>query len=130
MSKSEIDAYLNELDEPKRETLEQLRQTILAIVPDAEQGMSYKVPAFRLEGKTIAGFAAFKNHLSYLPHSGRVISKLADATESYTKPKVPCTSRSTSRCLTTWSDSCWTSGWRRRLAESDSRVWRRAIAGA
>jgi hypothetical protein len=49
----------------------------MAIVPDAELCISYELPAFRLRGKTIAGFAAFKNHLSYLPHSGSVIPQLA-----------------------------------------------------
>jgi uncharacterized protein YdhG (YjbR/CyaY superfamily) len=87
MSKSEIDGHLSTLDEPKRATLSQLRDTIVAIVPDAEQGISYGVPAFRLEGKTIAGFAAFKSHLSYLPHSGSVIAQLAKETEGYTKTK-------------------------------------------
>ena len=87
MSKREIDEYLNTLDEPKRATLGQLRETIVAIVPDAEQGISYGVPAFRLDGKTIAGFAAFKNHLSYLPHSGSVIAQLAEETGDYTKTK-------------------------------------------
>jgi uncharacterized protein YdhG (YjbR/CyaY superfamily) len=87
MAKSEIDDYLRGLEEPKRSTLSQLRDTIVAMVPDADQGISYGVPAFRLEGKTIAGFAAFKNHLSYLPHSGRVIQRLESDTEAYTKTK-------------------------------------------
>jgi uncharacterized protein YdhG (YjbR/CyaY superfamily) len=87
MSKREIDEYLSTLDEPKRTTLGQLRDTIVAIVPDAEQGISYGVPAFRLDGKTIAGFAAFKNHVSYLPHSGSVIAQLAQETARYTKTK-------------------------------------------
>jgi hypothetical protein len=30
------------------------------------------MPAFKVQGKTVAGFAAFKNHLSYLPHSESV----------------------------------------------------------
>jgi uncharacterized protein YdhG (YjbR/CyaY superfamily) len=85
--KQEIDQYLGTLDEPKRATLAQLRDTIVAIVPDAEQCISYGMPAFKLEGKTIAGFAAFKNHLSYLPHSGSVIGGLAKETEGYTKTK-------------------------------------------
>jgi hypothetical protein len=40
--------------------------------------VSYRVPAFRVGGKTVAGFAAFKDHLSYLPFSGSVIGPLAD----------------------------------------------------
>jgi uncharacterized protein YdhG (YjbR/CyaY superfamily) len=87
MSKREIDEYLSTLDEPKRTTLGALRDTIVALVPEVEQGISYRVPAFRLEGKTIAGFAAFKNHLSYLPHSGSVITQLAEQTKGYTKTK-------------------------------------------
>jgi uncharacterized protein YdhG (YjbR/CyaY superfamily) len=87
MSENEIDRYLGTLDEPKRATLTELRDTIAALVPQAQQCISYGMPAFRLQGKTIAGFAAFKSHLSYLPHSGSVISQLAKETEGYTKTK-------------------------------------------
>jgi uncharacterized protein YdhG (YjbR/CyaY superfamily) len=83
MSASEIDAYLEALDEPGRSTLQNLRQTILQIVPDAEQCISYGLPAFRVQGKVVAGFAAFKNHLSYLPHSGSVLSQLGDEIAEY-----------------------------------------------
>ena len=76
MAKSEIDAYLASLPEPKRSTLELLRERILRVIPDAEQCISYGMPAFRVDGKVLAGFAAFKNHLAYLPHSGSVLSEL------------------------------------------------------
>ena len=79
MSGEEIDRYLQELDEVKRSTLEQLRRTILDLLPGAEQGLSYGVPAFRLDGKVIAGFSAAKHHLSYFPHSGTVLSSLQQA---------------------------------------------------
>jgi len=69
MSAAEIDEYLDHLDEPKRSTLMQLRRDILVVVPHAEQCISYAVPGFKVAGKTIA---AFKNHLSFLPHSGSV----------------------------------------------------------
>jgi uncharacterized protein YdhG (YjbR/CyaY superfamily) len=83
VSSQEIDLYLDALEEPKRTTLARLRQTILDIVPEAEQGISYGVPAFKVRGKTIAGFAAFKNHLSYLPHSGSVFPQLKDELKGY-----------------------------------------------
>ncbi len=83
MSRAEIDEYLADLEEPKRSTLRQLRQTILEVVPEAEEGISYRLPAFRLEGKVIAGFAAFKNHLSYLPHSGSVFPVLRRELSGY-----------------------------------------------
>jgi uncharacterized protein YdhG (YjbR/CyaY superfamily) len=83
VSAQEIDQYLEALEEPKRGTLALLRQRILDVLPEAEQGISYGVPAFKVQGKTIAGFAAFKNHLSYLPHSGSVFPKLADELKGY-----------------------------------------------
>jgi uncharacterized protein YdhG (YjbR/CyaY superfamily) len=87
VSADEVDDYLAALDERKRETLEQLRRTILEIVPDAEQVLSYRVPAFRVQGRIVAGFAAFKDHLSYLPFSGSVLDQLADELHGYTMTK-------------------------------------------
>jgi uncharacterized protein YdhG (YjbR/CyaY superfamily) len=83
VSAQEIDDYLADLDEAKRATLAQLRQTILDVLPEAEQGISYGLPAFKIRGKTVAGFAAFKNHLSYLPHSGSVFLQLKDELKGY-----------------------------------------------
>ena len=87
MSAQAIDEYLRALEEPKRGTLQTLRRTILEIVPEAEQVISYRVPAFRVGGKTIAGFAAFKDHLSYLPFSGSVLGQLGDELEGYAMTK-------------------------------------------
>jgi uncharacterized protein YdhG (YjbR/CyaY superfamily) len=84
VSKKEIDDYLKTLDEPKRSTLRALRATIAELLPEAEEGISYGLPAFRLQGKVIAGFAAFKHHLSYLPHSGSVFPELRDEIAGYT----------------------------------------------
>jgi len=87
MSEADVDEYLATLDEPKRRALEQLRATILEIVPGAEQCISYGMPAFRVDGKVVAGFAAFKNHLSYFPHSGSVLPELADDLVGYKASK-------------------------------------------
>jgi len=83
MSARDIDNYLAQVDEPKRSTLQSLRETIARIIPDAEQTISYGMPAFRLNGKVIAGFAAFKNHCAYLPHSGSVFAELGDDLADY-----------------------------------------------
>jgi uncharacterized protein YdhG (YjbR/CyaY superfamily) len=82
-----IDEYLAGLEEPKRSTLSELRRTILGVIPEAEQCISYGMPAFRLRGKVVAGFAAFKNHLSYLPHSGSVLAELGDDLAGYESTK-------------------------------------------
>lgn len=87
VSKQEIDDYLAKVAEPKRATLKKLRQTIHDIVPDAEEVISYGMPAFRMNGIVIAGFAAFKNHLAYLPHSGSVLAELRDDLPGYASTK-------------------------------------------
>jgi uncharacterized protein YdhG (YjbR/CyaY superfamily) len=87
MAAADIDAYLAEVDEPKRSTLEALRRTILELRPGAEQTIAYGTPTFKVNGKAIAGFAAFKHHLSYLPHSSNVLSELQDELADYQTSK-------------------------------------------
>lgn len=87
MAPTDIDAYLADLAEPQRRTLGRLRADILALLPEAQECISYGMPAFRIEGRVIAGFAAFKKHLSYLPHSGSVLPALADDLADYTMTK-------------------------------------------
>jgi uncharacterized protein YdhG (YjbR/CyaY superfamily) len=87
VSTEDVDRYLQGIEEPKRSTLQALRRTILEILPEAEQVISYRVPAFRVSGETVAGFAAFRNHLSYLPFSGSVLPQLADELGGYTMTK-------------------------------------------
>ncbi len=64
-----------------------MRRTILEIVPEAEESISYGSPAFRVGHRTVAGFAAFKAHLSYLPFSGSVLEQLTDDLRGYTMTK-------------------------------------------
>lgn len=87
MSASEIDRYLKSVPIRQRMVLERLRDVILRVVPDAEQCISYKIPAFRVEGGVVGGFAAFRNHMSYLPFSGSVLSRLSDDLDVYSCSK-------------------------------------------
>ncbi len=83
MAAADIDDYLAGVEEPKRSTLDAVRETIRSVLPEAEECLSYGCPAFKVRGKTIAGFAAFKNHLSYLPHSGSVFPELREELAGY-----------------------------------------------
>jgi uncharacterized protein YdhG (YjbR/CyaY superfamily) len=87
VSQQEVDEYLANLEEPKRTTLQAVRQTIRGIIPEADEGISYGMPAYRLRGKVVAGFAAFKNHLSYLPHSGSVFAEIPEDLAGYVTSK-------------------------------------------
>jgi uncharacterized protein YdhG (YjbR/CyaY superfamily) len=83
----EVEAYLADLGEPRRRTLEALRASILRAAPTAEQGMSYGCPVFRVGGRPVAGFSAAKGHLSYLPHSGNVLADRAEDVSGYAVSK-------------------------------------------
>jgi uncharacterized protein YdhG (YjbR/CyaY superfamily) len=87
MTTEDVDHYFAALEDPKRSSLEEMRRRILKVIPDAEQGISYSLPAFKVEGKTVAGLAAFKSHLSYLPHSGSVLAAVSEKTRGYTQTK-------------------------------------------
>lgn len=83
MSRADVDAYLEGVEEPKRSTLAELRALLRSLLPEAEECISYGIPAYRLGGKVIAGFAAFKEHLSYFPHSGSVLPALGEELAGY-----------------------------------------------
>lgn len=87
MATADIDRYLATVDEPKRATLGQLRRDVRAVLPDAEKRISYGMPALKVRGKTVAGFPAFRDHLSYLPHSGSVLTTLEDDRAGYDHTK-------------------------------------------
>lgn len=72
-----IDEYLAGLEPEQRVALTKVRRAILAAAPEAEERISYGMPAFRLHGRLIAGFRAAANHCSYHPMSGATIATLA-----------------------------------------------------
>jgi uncharacterized protein YdhG (YjbR/CyaY superfamily) len=84
---SKIDDYLATITGDKRVALEQLRKTIRSILPRAEECVSYGMPAFRIEGKVIAGFRATAKGCSYYPFSGTTLQTLAGDLKGYSKTK-------------------------------------------
>jgi len=82
-----VDEYLETAPEPHRSTLVELRATLRRILPDAEETVSYGMPAFKVKGKAVAGYAHFKSHCSYFPHSGTVLPVLHDDLADYEHSK-------------------------------------------
>ena len=74
---SAIDEYLRSVPESRRKALEDLRAKIRSIVPGAEECISYRIPAFRLNGVVVAGFCATSKGCSYFPFSGSTLETLA-----------------------------------------------------
>jgi len=70
---TEFDDYLVTLGAPERDVLQRIREVVSAAVPDAEEGRSYGVPAFRYRGRPLLGFQVTKKHLSVMPFSPEVL---------------------------------------------------------
>ena len=83
MTTADVDAYLAGVPEPQRSTLEVVRARLRAQLPQAEEVISYGVPAFAVDGRAVAGYSAAKKHCSYLPMSGSVLAGMADALSDY-----------------------------------------------
>lgn len=69
-----IDEYLaNVSSADQRAALVKLRQTIRAVAPTAEEGISYGLPAFRLDGRALVAFGAWKQHCAFYPMSAATL---------------------------------------------------------
>jgi uncharacterized protein YdhG (YjbR/CyaY superfamily) len=82
-----VDKYLAAVPEEKRALLEKLRQTITAVVPDAEEILWYQMPTFKFEGRPLVSFGAYQNHCSLFPLSGAIIKAHEDDLKSFVTSK-------------------------------------------
>ena len=69
-----VEEYMSWQDERQLAALDRLRTVIRAAVPEAAEGISYSMPAFKLDGKGVVCYAAFKDHYSLFPMSGQVVA--------------------------------------------------------
>jgi uncharacterized protein YdhG (YjbR/CyaY superfamily) len=74
--------YMQALPEKERIVLEELRNAVRSMVPDAEEVISYGIPTFKCNGKLI-GFAAFKNHCSLFPLNSTLTTELSEHLKDY-----------------------------------------------
>lgn len=71
-----INEYLAAVSPEQRAALERLRRIINAAAPAAEECISYKLPAFRFEGRMLVWFGAGTNHCAFYP--GGVVNEFRD----------------------------------------------------
>ena len=76
-----VDDYLAAQPPKVRAVLEKLRQTILKAAPEAEEILSYQMPAYKFHG-VLVYFAAFTNHCSFFPGS-RILNAMKDDVIAY-----------------------------------------------
>jgi uncharacterized protein YdhG (YjbR/CyaY superfamily) len=78
-----IDEYLASVKPEQRAALQNLRQTIHATAPKAEECISYGIPAFRLNGHSLVFFGAWANHCSFYPGGSRTLKKFQDELKAF-----------------------------------------------
>jgi uncharacterized protein YdhG (YjbR/CyaY superfamily) len=81
-----VDEYLAHVPQDMRPALEHLRATIKAVAPQAEEGLSYSVPAFKYRG-VLVSFGAAKDHCSFYVQSPAVMEAHADDLKGYDTAK-------------------------------------------
>src|ERR1041385_5282156 len=85
--KLRVQTYLSSLPPDSRRLLKQVRETIRAAAPDAVEHFSYGIPGFRLDGKPLIWYAAFKNHMSLYPITATIKRVHAKELEGYEMSK-------------------------------------------
>ena len=77
MSVSTVESYIAAQPVAVRAVLQSLRDTIRAALPEAEEGISYQIPVYKLQGKAVIFFAGWQKHISVYPASDGVIAEFA-----------------------------------------------------
>jgi uncharacterized protein YdhG (YjbR/CyaY superfamily) len=68
---------------PHRETMLEMRSHILEIIPNADEVVSYGMPAFKVDGTVVAGLLANKSHVGYYPFSGSILKLFPEELAKY-----------------------------------------------
>jgi uncharacterized protein YdhG (YjbR/CyaY superfamily) len=82
-----IDEYLAGVDAHHRDALQQLRETIHAVAPKAEECISYGIPAFRLNGRSLVFFGAWADHCSFYPGSSSTLKNFREDLKDFETSK-------------------------------------------
>jgi uncharacterized protein YdhG (YjbR/CyaY superfamily) len=80
---SAMDDYLDGLPPAQKAAFERVRSLVEGAVPEAEQGVSYGMPAFIYAGRPLLAFRAAKRHLSVFPFSPAAIEAVDDRLEGF-----------------------------------------------
>jgi uncharacterized protein YdhG (YjbR/CyaY superfamily) len=75
---SAMDEYLNQLEPDKKAAFARVREIVTGLLPDAEEGTSYGMPAFIAAGRPLLGLRAAQKHLSIFPFSSAAIESVKD----------------------------------------------------
>lgn len=78
-----VDDYIAEFPRPVQAALRKVRRAIRKGIPGAEEAISYRIPAYRVNGRMALYFAGWKAHYSLYPSTGRMIAAFKDDLAPY-----------------------------------------------
>jgi uncharacterized protein YdhG (YjbR/CyaY superfamily) len=82
-----IDEYLASVNANHRDALQKIREVIHAVAPNAEECISYGIPAFRLNGRSLVFFGAWANHCALYPGSAATLKKFRNELRDFQTSK-------------------------------------------
>jgi uncharacterized protein YdhG (YjbR/CyaY superfamily) len=82
-----IDEYLASVNAPHRDALQKIREAVHAVAPHGEECISYGIPAFRLNGRSLVFFGAWANHCALYPGSSATLKKFRNELRNFQTSK-------------------------------------------
>ena len=82
-----IDEYLASVNANHRDALQKILEAIHAVAPNAEECISYGIPAFRLNGRSLGFFGAWANHCALYPGSSATLKKFRNELRDFQTSK-------------------------------------------
>jgi uncharacterized protein YdhG (YjbR/CyaY superfamily) len=82
-----IDAYIAAQPAEARPVLEKMRQVIGKAIPDADETISYGMPAYALGGRVVVYFAGWKQHAALYPGSAQTFAAFGKDVAGYATSK-------------------------------------------
>lgn len=86
-----IDDYLAPLPKEQRDALEELRRIVRTVVPEVEETIRTRVPAFRYKGRPLVSMGAAKKHLSLFIMYGKALKTYKDELRGFDTSNTPPT---------------------------------------
>lgn len=80
-----VRAHYQSAPSPHKKTMLEMRKRILEIVPEAQEVVSYGMPAFKVDETIVAGLLANKKHVGYYPFSGSILKLFPDELAGFSK---------------------------------------------
>jgi uncharacterized protein YdhG (YjbR/CyaY superfamily) len=82
-----VDEYLASVNSDHREALQKIREAIHAVAPDAEECISYGIPVFRLNGRSLVFFGAWAHHCAFYPGNSAMLKKFRNELRNFQTSK-------------------------------------------